>query len=453
MRLAIAVISCAIAALLVPFALDWRAPYTANVRPWVLAFLIVAALVFMIAGIVTARRRQARPVALRLLGACAAALAAFALIATLASETRFRSARQQVLDADLNALERLGRHFIVGYRDLDDILALIERRAVAGVYVSANNVQGLSAAEIKQQIGAMQDLRRAQHLPPLWIATDQEGGGVSRLSPPLSRLPSLAALVAAHPDRAERLDAVREFALLQGHELSDLGVNLNFAPVIDVNHGIVNPADRYTRIHQRAISGDPDMVAEVAGAYCAGLAETGVRCTLKHFPGLGRVFDDTHSGSADLNAPLGELDKSDWVPFRALLGHANAFTMLAHARLTALDRDHPVSTSAPVIAGALRGAWRHDGVLITDDFSMGAIYRGRAGVGGAAVAAINAGADLILISFDPDQYYAAMRALLDAEAQGQLRRDVLQDSERRLAGAAPSDPLGPHIFRPADVSN
>src|SRR5262249_26633459 len=144
----------------------------------------------------------------------------------------------------------------------------------------------------------------------------------------LPRPPSLAEVAAAHASRVARIDAVRQFALQQGRELAGLGVNLNFAPVVDVDHGIINPADRYTQVHQRAISSDPAIVTDVAGAYCAGLAEAGVRCTLKHFPGLGRVFDDTHAGTAELTAQPDELEQSDWIPFRALIGNVNTFTML-----------------------------------------------------------------------------------------------------------------------------
>src|SRR5262249_57375277 len=107
-----------------------------------------------------------------------------------------------VLDADPAALERLGRHVFVGFRDLDEVRALIARRATAGVFITAANVQGLSVAEVRQQVSAMQDIRLQQGLPPLWIATDQEGGQISRLSPPLPRPPRTSQLLAPHRDAA-----------------------------------------------------------------------------------------------------------------------------------------------------------------------------------------------------------------------------------------------------------
>ena len=130
--------------------------------------------------------------------------------------------------------------------------------------------------------------------------------------------------------------------------------------------------------------------ATVAKAY-QSLAEAGVQCTLKHFPGLGGVFEDTHLEAGHLRLPRDELERSDWVPFRALMGSgalgAGTFTMLSHAKLAALDADHPVSFSPAVVSGLLREAWGYEGVLITDDFSMGAAYASREGIAAASVAA------------------------------------------------------------------
>jgi beta-N-acetylhexosaminidase len=195
-----------------------------------------------------------------------------------------------------------------------------------------------------------------------------------------------------------------------------------------------------TRIHERAIAADPHVVTDVANHYCAGLWETGVRCTLKHFPGLGRVYEDTHRESANLSAEIAELVATDWVPFRALMPGINAFTMLGHVRLTAIDRQRPASFSRPVVAGLLRGDWNSDGILVTDDFCMAAVTDSREGVGGASVAALNAGVDLILVSYDSDQFYPMMHALLKADAEGRLRPDALRDSDRRLAGVSPLPP-------------
>jgi beta-N-acetylhexosaminidase len=433
-RVASAIVRLLLAALLLPFALDWRSPFLFSVRPWALACLIIVPLALVVVGIL-AVRHPGHPI-LRALDGLALLAAAVALVATATLEGRFHLTRHQVLNADAGALEKLGRHLVVGYGDLDEVHALIRRRAIAGVFISAGNVRGLSAADVRRQIDAMQEIRREQHLPPLWIAADQEGGDVARLSPPLPRPPRISEILAGHADRAEGIAAVRQFGLEQGRALADLGVNLNFAPVVDVDHGVVNREDWFTHIHQRAISNDPDVVAAAAGAYCDGLWEAGVRCTLKHFPGLGRVFADTHRGSAKLDTAPSELEQSDWVPFRTLMGRADVVTMLGHVTLTALDRERPVSFSRPAVARLLRGDWHYRGVLITDDFSMAAVYRSREGIADAPVAAINAGVDLVLVSFDTDQFYTAMHGLLAAERDGRLQPEALRQSDERLRRAS-----------------
>jgi beta-N-acetylhexosaminidase len=146
------------------------------------------------------------------------------------------------------------------------------------------------------------------------------------------------------------------------------------------------------------------------------------------------VFEDTHLEAGHLRASPDELARTDWIPFRILMA-GGTFTMLSHARLTALDPDHPVSFSPAVVSGLLRQTWSYDGVLITDDFSMGAAYASKEGVAGASIAALNAGVDLILIAYDPAQYFPMLDAVLVADGDGRLNAAALSSSLRRLAAA------------------
>lgn len=414
---------------------DWRSPLLSDHRTATLAALLVipATLVGAEAWLL----RQPQPLLLRLARFSVIAVAAAALTITAALEGRFWWTRTLVFAAEPERLARLGRHFIVGYRDPGEIDALVERRAIAGIFVGTRNVDAGQAAAIAQQIAAWQNIRRSQGLPPLWVATDQEGGAVSRLSPPLPYQPPIATTALEGPD--VRHTAAYAYGVSQGRGLASLGINLNFAPVVDLDFGLRNPNDRYTRIHQRAISNDPNIVAEIAGSYCDGLATAAVRCTLKHFPGIGRVYGDTHVGAAELDTPITELRARDWIPFRALMASAG-FMMMSHARLVAVDPARPASLSHAVIAGLLRGDWGYEGILVTDDFGMRAIYSGPAGLPEAGVDAINAGIDLLLVSYDPDQYFAIMNGLLQAEREGRLSAERIAASERRLAVAAMAPP-------------
>ncbi|MEW6141367.1 MAG: glycoside hydrolase family 3 N-terminal domain-containing protein [Thermodesulfobacteriota bacterium] len=435
MKLLLAVLKLLIALVLVPLALDWRSPLLAFVRQWALIGLIAVPLVLIFAEVLALRAAKPGERVLKVLNTLGLLLAVAALTATVATEARFQWTRHQVLHADPARLEKLGRHVVVGYQDLSEVKELVRLRAITGVFVSTRNILDKTIAEARTEIQSLQNERQKQGLPPLWVATDQEGGVVSRVSPPLARMPPISEIIERHPDPAQREKRVRQYALRQGRELSALGINLNFAPVVDLNYQIRNPQDRFTRIHLRAISSDPAVVAQVAGWYCSALAESGVLGTLKHFPGLGRVFEDTHAGCATLATPLEELSNTDWVPFRTLMGQGNAFTMLSHVRLAAIDADRPVSISPRVVSGLLRGKWKYDGVLITDDFSMSAVYRSSVGIENGSIDALNAGVDLILISWDADQYYRVMHALLEADRDGKLNPDALMHSHRRLERA------------------
>ncbi len=442
MRLLLTFLGSLLSLVLMPFALDWRSPLLFSIRHGALAGLTVLplVLVFLLAWIlITSDRRD------RVLRACASLgllAAVLASAVTVSKETRFHWVRFQVLHANPRDLAGPGRHLIVGYRDLNEVRELVRLRAVAGVFLTAHNVRGKTVAQVAKEVRSLQTIREQQGLPRLWVATDQEGGLVSRLSPPLPSQPALSEIVKRYTDRSRLRVAVRHYALDQARGLRRVGVNLNFSPVVDLNYRIVNPDDRYTRIYRRAVSRDPEVVAQVADWYCAALEEAGVRCTLKHFPGLGRVFDDTHLDHANLTTSLAELEKSDWVPFRVLMREGKAFIMLGHVRLTAIDPERPVSLSSKVVTGLIRSRWKHDGVLITDNFSMYAVYHSRSGMENGSIEALNAGVDLILISYDPDQYYGVMYALLKAVRQGKLDLHALQRSDQRLSRAVTSTARG-----------
>src|SRR5262249_16630473 len=280
--------------------LDWRSPTLASIRSWALVGLVACPLAIIAVEIWLWRSGHVRSRIAGAVGVATLGVAALVLAATLIPETRFWWIRHEVLAADPAQLEKLGRHVVVGYRSAAELQALVERRAVAGGVLAADNAQGRPVDDLRRRSDGLQAQRRAQQLAPLWITTDQEGGAVSRLSPPLARSDRLSDVVARYPDTAERSVAVAQFGTEQGRALASVGVNVNFAPVVDLNHRTVNPGDRLTRIHERAISADPQIVTDVAGRYCAALWQHGVHCTLKHFPGLGRVFEDTHMESADL---------------------------------------------------------------------------------------------------------------------------------------------------------
>jgi len=336
-----------------------------------------------------------------------------------------------VLYMETSTAHKLGRHFVVGYSSFDEVAALAEKGLIAGVYVTRHNLRGRSAEALKSEIAALQALRRAAGLPPLIVAADQEGGIVSHLAPVLTELPALATLADLPSDLRDRM--AEEYGRIHGRELATLGVNVNFAPVLDLRpQARLTRFDFNTLIGRRAISSDPAKVIDVALPYIRGLDAFGVGATVKHFPGLGRVRGDTHHFSADLDTPIDELESSDWQPFKRALAGSRAMLMVGHVRLTAADPDRAVSHSKKVIDGIIRKRWNYQGVIITDDLVMGAIYQHD--VCTAVVEAINAGVDLLLVAFDGAQFYRIFACALAAASQAKLDTTMLGASEARLGG-------------------
>jgi beta-N-acetylhexosaminidase len=322
-----------------------------------------------------------------------------------------------------------GRHFIIGYDDIGDVEPLVARGLVGGVFVTQRNAAGRGVEELRAEIAHLRNLRREAGLPPLIVAADQEGGLVSRLSPPLPAHPPLS-MLASLPSAERRARAWQEGEAM-GSELHALGVTLDFAPVVDLRTDRnVGTPDFGSRIDRRAIDADPAIVAEIATAFAQGLDAKGVKATLKHFPGLGRVPEDTHAVRARLAAPATELDTTDWATFRQVLAHAPAAVMASHAIVDAIDPDHPASQSKAAIDSLLRGAWGFDGIVVTDDLIMGAVFRHD--ICSGVVASLNAGVDLLLVSYDGRQFYRLIDCVLTAERDGKLDRASIAASDARL---------------------
>jgi beta-N-acetylhexosaminidase len=330
------------------------------------------------------------------------------------------------------ALSRIGQHFIVGFQDFDDVKPLAEHGLIGGIYITQRNLKGETAASLKKRIDELQALRTQAKLPPLFVVADQEGGKVSHLSPLIERMPPLSSLLI---DGTENLESrARAYGEQQGRSLANIGINMNLAPVVDLK---VESEEKWTDarslIKQRAIDSDPWVVSRVAIAYGKGLTTSGIQPTVKHFPGLGRVKADTHLVKASLITDPVE-QAADWLPFREVTAHTGAAMMLSHVRLPDIDPDRPVSLSRVVVQDVLRkkdgNGWNYQGLLITDDLNMGAVYGD--GIGRAAIAALDAGVDMILVSYDPEQYYRAIYATWKAWKRGNVDARRETESTNRL---------------------
>lgn len=423
LRIVTAVLGWLTLAVLWFWAWHFKSPPMYFMREWELA-LLVAAVVASVSVSWRYARRSVRPLAL--------GIASAALLMALCNETATREHLAVVSASSGPLAQTLGAHFIVGYDNARELQALARKGLIGGVFIAGRNVRGRSADELRQEIAALQTLRREAGLPLLIVATDQEGGTVSRLSPMVPWQPSLATLLEADVPDTELAQRAKAYGAQQGKALADIGITLNFSPVVDLRPGRA-PArwDLHTRIEERAISSDPVLTAQVALAYEQGLESAGVRGTLKHFPGLAGVTEDTHTVSADLRTPVSKLATRDWKPFQEVSAATNAAIMLGHVTLAELDDQNPVSFSRKIVQRVIRGDWGYQGLLVTDDLTMGAAYN--RGLCKATVRALDAGVDLLLIAYDHDKYFDAMHCALQAAQHGALDLPMLErGTARRL---------------------
>ncbi|MEF2279513.1 glycoside hydrolase family 3 protein [Deinococcus sp. YIM 134068] len=303
-----------------------------------------------------------------------------------------------------------------------DTVAHLRRHGVRSVCLFGKNVR--DAAQLRQLCADLRDLLGEDAL----IALDHEGGAILRPTFwPFA--PSAMSLGAADDVRlTEDVNAAL------ARQLRSVGVNWNFAPVLDVN---VNPANPV--IGERAYGADPLLVARHGAAALRGHARERVAGCVKHFPGHGDTHLDSHKALPRVSKSREELDAVEFVPFRACLAAAPA-VMTAHIVYDALDPEHPATLSRAVLTDLLRREWGYAGVTVTDSMGMQAIDANY-GRGEAAVLALGAGADLVMALGRREAQETTLAAMREALAGSLDRREVEASLERlhTLAAAHPAD--------------
>ena len=264
---------------------------------------------------------------------------------------------------------------------------------------------------------------------PLFIAADAEGGRVMRLSPRLGYPPTLPARELGARDDPE---FTRAEARRMGRMLREAGINWNLAPVVDV---AVNPANPAVVTNGRTYSADPERVIAQARAFVLGMHDEGVLTALKHFPGHGSSRNDSHLGFTEVT-DTAEL-RVELRPYRALIAAGLADSvMTAHVFNRGLDPWDPATLSRFTVRRVLRGWLHYDGVVVSDDLLMGAIAQ-HYGLEEAAVLALGAGVDVLLISQNTGRIEdrAAERviaAITGAIAQGRLSESTVRAAVARV---------------------
>ncbi len=296
-------------------------------------------------------------------------------------------------------------------------------KLVKGLHVGAIALYSRNIHDVWQLRRLIDDLRKVMkdEVQP-FIAIDQEGGNVVRIHSRVSVLPGSMALGATR-------DPVLAFLAgqAQGIDLRMVGLNMNLAPVLDTNINPKNPV-----INVRAFGEKASLVAQMGAAFIHGQQMAGLSTVAKHFPGHGSTIKDSHFSLPKITMGKDELYATEMLPFRKAFEAGLDAVMTAHIQVPAIEADGtPASMSHEIVTGLLRKRMAFDGLVITDDLEMRAISA-KHGVGPAAVKAILAGADMVMVIWTPARKKEVFDALLNAARDGTISTKRLDRSILRI---------------------
>jgi beta-N-acetylhexosaminidase len=325
--------------------------------------------------------------------------------------------------AQMSTDEKLGQMLMFGFFGrmvTPGLRAMITEQHIGNIILLPENAG--RPEQVRALTDSYQELARAANRGiALLVAADQEGGSritlVDGFTPPPRN-----ADVGATRSR----DYAGHVAAATAAELRAAGVNMNLAPVLDVNDNPANPV-----IAWRSYGPDPALVSDLGAAAIHAYQAAGVVPTAKHFPGHGNTDQDSHVTRPTVSRSRADLERIELAPFRRAVAEEVEVIMTAHVVYPALDAEHPATLSRAVLTGLLREQMGYDGVILTDDFTMAGVLDGY-GAGAAAVLAVEAGADMVMVVATEARQYEVLDALRRAVDDGRLSTERINTSVRRI---------------------
>lgn len=298
---------------------------------------------------------------------------------------------------------------------------VINKTPVGGFVYFSDNLQ--SEQQVQDMLRHVNQYSEDRIGLPAFLSVDEEGGTVARVAS-TGRFDVTDVGDMAKIGASGDVQQARQAGETIGSYLSELGFNLDFAPDADV---LTNPDN--TVVKKRSFGSDPRVVSDMSLAVAQGLAQHQVYSVYKHFPGHGATAGDTHQGYAYTDKTLDELKQSELIPFENAIQNNAAFIMAAHISAPRVTGDDtPASLSKTMITDILRGQMGYDGIVVTDAMNMGAVTEQYTSAQ-AAVKALQAGADLVLM---PEDFQEAYQGVLDAVKDGTLTEQRINESVTRI---------------------
>ena len=309
---------------------------------------------------------------------------------------------------------------VSGHSLTQDEKKFIVENNISGVVLFARNVS--EPKQIRDLCAEIQSLRhKMADRAPLFIGIDMEGGRVHRLKPPFTQWPALKNI--------GDMDAPTvgfHFSNRMGLELMSVGINLDFAPCVDV---FTNPKN--TVIGDRAVSSDPHQVEKMASALVRGYIKSGILSCAKHFPGHGHTVIDSHEELPVEEHTLERLHEVELVPFKKALRSRVDMVMTGHILFKNIDPKWPVTLSPLFLKDMIRKEMKYRGLIITDDLDMKAMAK-HYDKGEIPVRSLEAGADLLLYCNEPDSPPVAIESVVNAIAQQRLSKSEIESIHQRV---------------------
>lgn len=331
--------------------------------------------------------------------------------------------------------EKIGQMLLVGFRgfqitDADPISQDLREHNIGGVLLFDQEMADRSKTgrniQSPQQVRELVSSLHARAQMPLWVAIDQEGGRVNRLKPDYGFPETIS-----HEELGNLNDPVKTHAHASqiARTLAELGINLNLAPVVDLDRGPDNPI---IKAKKRSFSADPETVAQHAMGFAQAHQDAGVLTCPKHFPGHGSARGDTHLGLVDVTKHWTE---QELIPFQRMIDSGCKMIMSAHVMNAVLDPQRPATLSKTVLTGLLRQKLGFKGVIISDDMEMKAIGD-HYGLETSIKYAIEAGIDLLCfgnnMKFDANIGKRASDIIFGLVNSGEIAESRIDESYERI---------------------
>lgn len=318
--------------------------------------------------------------------------------------------------------EKIGQLVLTGvdgYSNDENSKTLISTYHVGGIIFFKKNIDNTN--QFLTLINSLKETNSSNSSIPLFLGIDEEGGRVTRLPSELKNLPTNKAIGKVNNETFSY-----EIGKILGEKLNAFGLNVNFAPVLDINSNAKNPV-----IGDRSFGNTATLVSKLGIQTMKGIQSKNIISAVKHFPGHGDTSVDSHLNLPVVNNNIERLKSIELIPFAESIKNGADMVMVSHILLPKIDGNNPASFSKTIITDMLRRDLAFNGVIITDDMTMGAIIKNY-NIGEAAVKSLIAGTDIVMVCHDYDKQVAVLQAIKAAVLNNSLSMEYIDEKVYRI---------------------